>query len=91
MSAQESSCKRIFGPDPLELLQGFVDQEVDDALRRRDADRRRLTPEDAADYLGISPGAIRKRIARGTLRYSRIGRLLVDRHALDAEIEKELR
>ena len=83
---------RVFGPDLLELLQSFVGQEIEDALRRRDADRRWMTPEDAAAYLGVSPGAIRKRIARGTLRYSRIGRrLLVDRHALDAELERELR
>jgi excisionase family DNA binding protein len=83
---------RFLGPDLLELLSAYLREEIDQALRRRESERRWLTAEEAADYLGVSAGAIRKRIARGSLRYSRMGRrLLVDRHALDAELERELR
>jgi excisionase family DNA binding protein len=83
---------RIFGPDTLELLDVFVREQVEATLSERDAERRWMSPEGAADYLGVSASAIRKRIARGTIRYSRMGRrLLVDRRALDAELEKELR
>jgi excisionase family DNA binding protein len=83
---------RIFGPDLLELLGTFVGERVEEVLAHRESERRWLTPEEAAAYLGISASAVRMRIARGSLRYSRIGRrLLVDRHALDVELERELR
>jgi excisionase family DNA binding protein len=76
----------------LELLGTFVGERVEEVLARRDHERRWQTPEEVAADLGISADAIRKRIARGSIRYSRIGRrLLVDRRALDAELERELR
>jgi excisionase family DNA binding protein len=83
---------RIFGPDTLELLGDFVGERVGEVLDRRETDRRWLTPEEAGVYLGVSAGAIRKRITRGKIRYTRIGRrLLVDRHALDVELERDVR
>ena len=91
MSARDRLA-RIFGPDTLEPLGTFVGERVEEVLARRDHERRWLTPEEAAVYLGVSAGAIRKRIARGKIRYTRIGRrLLVDRYALDVELERELR
>jgi excisionase family DNA binding protein len=83
---------RIFGPDTLELLGAFVREEVEAVFAQRETERRWLPPDEAAAYLGVSAGAIRKRIARGKVRYTRIGRrLLIDRHALDTELERELR
>jgi excisionase family DNA binding protein len=83
---------RILGPDLLELLGTFIGERVEEVLLRRDHERRWLTPEEAAAYLGVSAGAIRKRIARGKIRYTRMGRrLLVDRRALDVELERDIR
>jgi excisionase family DNA binding protein len=83
---------RILGPDTLELLEAFIEERVEEVIARRETERRWLTPTEAAAYLGVSAAAIRMRIARGSLRYTRIGRrLLVDRRALDTELEQELR
>jgi excisionase family DNA binding protein len=83
---------RIFGPDTLELLAAFVRRRVEDALARRDTERRWLSVAAAADYLGLSEKAIRRRIERGSITYTRHGsRILVDRRALDRELARQLR
>jgi excisionase family DNA binding protein len=88
MSARER-LGRIFGPDLLELLGGFVRDEIRDVLNSRDSERRWQTPEAAASRYGVSASALRKRVARGTLPHSRMGRrLLIDTRALDRELER---
>jgi excisionase family DNA binding protein len=83
---------RIFGPDTLELLAGFIRDQVDRALNDRDHERRWLSVSAAADYLGMSEKAIRRRIERGTIAYTRNGsRILVDRRALDEELAGKVR
>jgi excisionase family DNA binding protein len=83
---------RIFGPDTLELLAVFVAERVEELLARRDAERRWLSVAAAADYLGMSEKAIRRRVERGTIAYTRHGsRILIDRRALDEELAKQVR
>lgn len=83
---------RIFGPDLLELLDGYIGERLSAALSCRDTERRWQTPEAAADRYGISASALRKRAARGTLPHSRMGRrLLIDTRALERELERERR
>jgi excisionase family DNA binding protein len=83
---------RIFGPDTLELLAAFVREHVDKTLNERDHERRWLSVTAAADYLGLSEKAIRRRIERGTIAYTRHGsRILVDRRALDEELADKVR
>jgi excisionase family DNA binding protein len=83
---------RIFGPDTLELLAGFIRDQVDRALNDRDHERRWLSVADAADYLGMSEKAIRRRIDRGAIVYTRQGtRILIDRRTLDEELSRQLR
>jgi excisionase family DNA binding protein len=77
---------RIFGPDTLEALADFIYEQVDKTLNERDHERRWLSVAAAADYLGLSEKAIRRRIERGTIAYTRLrGRVLIDRRALDAQ------
>jgi excisionase family DNA binding protein len=83
---------RIFGPDTLELLAAFVRRRVEEVLAHRDAERRWLSVTAAADYLGMSEKAVRRRIERGQIAYTRQGsRILIDRRALDAELGGQLR
>jgi excisionase family DNA binding protein len=83
---------RIFGPDTLELLADFVRGEVERTLSDRDHERRWLSVAGAADYLGLSEKAIRRRIERGTIAYTRHGtRILIDRRALDEELAGRMR
>ena len=83
---------RIFGPDLLELLGTFVDERVEEVLARGQAERRWLSISAAADHLGLSEKAVRRRIERGTIAYTRLGtRVLVDRHALDVDLDSRLR
>jgi excisionase family DNA binding protein len=61
-------------------------------LASRDSERRWLTPEAAAERYGVSASALRKRVARGTLPHSRMGRrLLIDTRALERELERHRR
>jgi excisionase family DNA binding protein len=91
MSAHEQLA-RIFGPDALELLTSFVNERVEEILASRDVERRWLSVPAAADYLGMSEKAIRRRIERGTIVYTRNGtRILIDRRALDVELERQRR
>lgn len=48
-------------------------QAVTEAVRQAMNDRL-LTVDDAAEVLGCSPGALRKRIARGAVHVVRVGR-----------------
>jgi excisionase family DNA binding protein len=83
---------RIFGPDTLELLGTFIGERIEEVLSRRDHERRWLPVGAAAEYLGMSEKAVRRRIERGTITYTRHGsRILVDRRALDDELAKQSR
>jgi excisionase family DNA binding protein len=83
---------RVFGPDTLELLGAFIGERVEEVLLSSDHGRRWLTPEAAADRYGVSASALRKRVARGTLPHSRMGRrLLIDTRALERQLERERR
>jgi excisionase family DNA binding protein len=65
---------------------------VERRIREREAERRGLTVAAAADYLGLSENAVRRRIERGTITYARQGsRILVDRRALDESLAGRLR
>lgn len=87
-----ASISRLFGPDALELLDAFVRERVEAILREREAEKRWMTVEETGQYLGISPGAVRHRIARGSIPYTRQGRsLLIDRAALDRQLERHAR
>jgi excisionase family DNA binding protein len=51
-----------------------------------------LSVSAAADHLGVSERAVRRRIERGTIAYTRFGtRILVDRRALDVELDNRIR
>jgi excisionase family DNA binding protein len=90
VTAQEQLA-RIFGPDALELIARFVNERVEEILASRDAERRWLSVPATADYLGMSEKAIRRRIERGTIAYTREGsRILIDRRALDAELAAQM-
>jgi excisionase family DNA binding protein len=83
---------RILGPDLLELLDDFVGEHVDELLDRRETERRWLSVSAAADHLGVTEKAVRRRIERGTIAYTRFGaRILVDRRALDDELADRMR
>jgi excisionase family DNA binding protein len=83
---------RILGPDLLELLGAFVGECVEVAIARREADRRWLSVSAAADHLGVTEKAVRRRIERGTVAYTRFGtRILIDRRALDVELGNRIR
>jgi excisionase family DNA binding protein len=83
---------RILGPDTLELLEAFVQARVEACLNERDAERRWLTVHAAADYLGVTEKAIRGRLGRGSIAYTRQGgRILIDRHTLDETLIRRLR
>jgi len=48
-----------------------------------------LTSKDAASYIGISPDALRKRVERGEIPYSKLGRRLwFNVHELDAFMKR---
>jgi excisionase family DNA binding protein len=80
---------RVFSSDVIEILDRYVDERVEQALELREREKRWLTVEEAAVYLGLTPAAVRRRISRGTLRHSRNGgRVFVDRRALDAALER---
>jgi excisionase family DNA binding protein len=90
--SQAEMLARIFGPDTLELLDSFVRDRVGAALGERDAERRWLSVAATADYLSLSEKAVRRRIERGTISYTKHGsRILIDRLALDAELAGRLR
>jgi excisionase family DNA binding protein len=83
---------RILGPDLLELLGKFVGERVEEVLARSEAEHRWLSVSAAADHLGLSEKALRHRIERGTIAYTRLGtRILVDRRALDTELDRRAR
>lgn len=74
------------------MLRELVLQMVEEALDAREAERRWLDLDAAGDYLGISRRAVRRRIERGSIPYTRQGRqLLVDRRALDEQLERKRR
>ncbi len=92
MRTEPEPLGRILGPDALELLDAFVRDRVEASLREREAERRWLTIPEAAAYLGLSEKAIRRRIERGTIAYSRLGSgIRVDRRALDSQLERQRR
>ena len=67
-------------------------ERIEEVLARRDHERRWLSVADAADYLGMSEKAVRRRIERGAIVYTRQGtRILIDRRALDEELSRQLR
>jgi excisionase family DNA binding protein len=76
-------------PAALEALRQFVRAEIEDALRSNRDAKRWMTVREAAEYLGTTEVAIRRRIARKRIVSKRMGRsVLVDRVALDRELEK---
>ena len=92
MSGAANKLSRILGPDMLELLEAFVQERVEAALKKREAERRWLTVHEAADYLGVTDKAIRARMDRGSIAYTRQGRrIFIDRHALDETLRRRLR
>jgi excisionase family DNA binding protein len=65
-----------------------VRERVETILREREAEKRWLDTDEAATYLGVTASGIRKMVQRGELPYSRLNRrLLIDRRALDAQLE----
>jgi excisionase family DNA binding protein len=95
-----SSLDEIFGPSLRELLdrrirelaEQAIDARGDARVDVRDRSKRWLSVTETAEYLGISAKAVRCRIDRGTLPYTRQGRqLLIDRKELDQQLEKRKR
>jgi excisionase family DNA binding protein len=76
-------------PEARDELRRFVDQRIELALKLVRDERRWLTVREAANYLGISEIAVRRRIGRGRIPIVRQGRsVLVDREALDRELDR---
>jgi excisionase family DNA binding protein len=87
VTATRDRLARILGPDLLELLETYVAELVEAIVADRETGRPWLTVGEAAEYLGSTPAAIRKRIHRGAIPYVRHGRsLMVDRRALDVQL-----
>jgi excisionase family DNA binding protein len=79
---------RILGPDAIELLGAYVDARVEQAIELRERERRWLSVDEAATYLGTTTKAINSRVRRRTIPFVKDGRrTLVDRSALDAQLE----
>jgi excisionase family DNA binding protein len=90
--ASANGLTRLLGPALVEVLDAHILRLVEEALDRRENEKRWLSVREAAAYLDCSESAVRKRIARGTLPATRFGtKPLVDRRALDAELERGLR
>lgn len=74
-------------PEARAELDRYVDGRIHEALANERA-KRWLTVKEAAEYLGVSEVAVRRRISRGRVPAKHQGRtLLVDRVALDRRIE----
>lgn len=70
-------------------LDAYVERKVAEALAQARDGARWLTVTQAADYLGLTSTAIRRRVERGTIPFGRLGsRVLIDREALDIQIER---
>lgn len=91
MNVNEDRLARLLGPDTLELLDAHILRVVEQTLDARESDRRWLSTKKAGEYVGgITDSAIRKWVARGDVRYTRLnGRILIDRRDLDARLERE--
>jgi excisionase family DNA binding protein len=71
-----------------EELEQFVEDRVEQALRRHRPERRWVTVAECARLLGISERAVRGRADRGRLVTKRMGRsVLVDMQALNDDLE----
>jgi excisionase family DNA binding protein len=96
MSTARDRLGRFLGSDALELLDAYVREQVEEALAYRQREDRWMTPEVAAERLGVSASSLRKRAARGTIPFTRLPgldgksgrRLLLDMRALDAALEE---
>lgn len=70
-------------------LREFVREEIASVLEGKANGRRWLTVNECAEYLGTTPTAIRRRLARGTIPSKKLGgRVLIDRLQLDREIAR---
>jgi hypothetical protein len=76
-------------PAAREELRLFVQAEIQAAFRQHEERRRWMSPQETADYLGLTLGAVRGRIERETLPVRRLGErtILIDRYVLDEIIE----
>jgi excisionase family DNA binding protein len=77
---------------PASLIDALAERVADIVLERLQigSERRWLTVDQAADYVGRTPQAIRGLVKRGELTpYKPDGRLQLDRHELDAWMRGE--
>jgi excisionase family DNA binding protein len=101
LTAARERLLRVLGPDMIEVLDGYVRELMDGYVSDRLAGQIREMIDDqqerkrwlgvleAADYLSCSPGAIYQRVHRGTIPFTHDGgRLLIDRKALDVELDR---
>ena len=78
----------FLSPEAMAELERYVQEQIHEALVTERA-KRWLSVKEAAEYLGTTEHAVRHRIARGRIPHRHQGRsLLVDRVALDREIER---
>jgi excisionase family DNA binding protein len=81
--------EQLLSSDALAALDARILAVVERALDVRERERRWLDTAAAAEYLGVTPGAIRKMVARGQLPYTRLNeRLLIDRRKLDRLLQE---
>jgi excisionase family DNA binding protein len=81
----EELLRLFLSSDVLDALERLIDQRVDTAIRASIGPGPWLTVHQAAERLGCSPGAIRRRVERGRLVAKRQGtRLYVSRESVDA-------
>jgi excisionase family DNA binding protein len=73
-------------PQSRHELECFIEDRVEEILRRRRPERRFVTVTECARQLGISERAVRGRIARGRIGATHHGRsVLVDMRSLDGD------
>lgn len=88
---------RLLGPDVLEALDAHMLGLIERVLADREDGARWMTPEQAGARYGVSASSLRKRCARGTVRYSHLPgvdgepgrRLLIDVTDLDKRIAED--
>lgn len=73
-------------PAAREELRIFVDERVEEALRRHRPTHRWVSVREASKALGLTEKAIRGRAERGHIGVKRMGRsVLIDLHSLDGD------
>jgi len=92
MAAAEGAAVSLLdslSPAAREELRQFVRAEIAETLRSHQEQRRWLTVEQAAGYLGLSISGVRRQVERKRLPVKRLGtRLLIDRQQLDRHLER---